>query len=314
MQSRPTAIPECRIRETGFGLEDVRAFQRAGALILRDLIDPAELAVLQESASSIIDWSWQAGRHADVAWSDDPDKPGAIPVRIEYPVDKGRPIFELAGHPLLLRVMEAVVGPNLIPTWDSMVFKLEQGSPGIVWHRDGQMYPNAIAVTGPGRVVDVGIYLDPASPDNGVWALPGSNYWADDKAAATLDELNSGGWQTGDALPTRLNPGDALMHNILTLHGAPPARGSRRRVIYFEYRPAEVEYYLGPHTREYIGLKQKTLLDAIEARRSSEVGTGEEPFAYNPADAMRLWDDTPLTTLRYPHRDYWSWNGGKKPE
>jgi SAM-dependent methyltransferase len=131
-----------------------------------------------------------------------------------------------------------------------MVFKVEQGAPGIAWNRDGQMYDRAVAVTGPGRVVDVGIYLDPATPDNCVWALPGSNYWSDEKASAALASLNIDGWTIGDGVPAVMDRGDVLLHNILTLHGAPPVQGSRRRVIYFEYRPAEIEYYLGPHTHE----------------------------------------------------------------
>jgi phytanoyl-CoA hydroxylase len=196
MESRTTAIPECRIRDTGLRLKDVRTFQRTGALILRNVIDPAELSVLDRSASALIEWAWKTGRHPDITWSDGPEKPGAAPIRIEYVVDKSRQILELAGNPMLLGVMEAIVGPNLVPTWDSMVFKVEQGAPGIAWHRDGQMYDHAVAVTGPGRVVDVGIYLDPASPDNGVWALPGSNYWSDEKADAALASLNADGWAT----------------------------------------------------------------------------------------------------------------------
>lgn len=314
MVHKPSAIPECRIRETGLRLEDVRAFQRDGVLILRDVLDPAELAALDESASALIDWAWTTGIHPDITWSDEPGRPAAAPTRIEYVVDKSRPILELTGNPVLLGAMEAIVGPNLVPTWDSMVFKVEQGAPGIEWHRDGKMYDSAVAVTGPGRVVDVGIYLDPATPDNGVWAIPGSNYWSEDKAAAALAELNANGWTTGDGVPTRLAPGDILLHNILTLHGAPPVQGSRRRVVYFEYRPAEIEYYLGPHTHEYLGIKQKVLLEGIEARGNSKIGQGERAFDYNPAEAMRFWDDAPLTTLRFPHREHWSWNDGKKPE
>lgn len=300
-------VQQCRIRETGLGLEDIRAFRRDGVLILRNVLTPAELRVVDEAATALVDWAWETGTHPDVVWTDHPGRPGAVPTRIEYPMDKSGPVLSLAGHPVLLGVVEALVGPNFIPTWDSMVFKVEQGAPGLDWHRDGEMYDRPVAVTGCGRVVDVGIYLDPAPPHNCVWAVPGSNYWNDEKAAETTARLNAHGWCTDGGVPAVMAPGDVLLHNILTLHGAPPTIGSRRRVIYFEYRPAELEYHSGPHDRAYIGLKQKVLHAALNARRHADESQDEDPFVYQPADAMRLWDDTPLTTLRFPHRQFWTW-------
>jgi len=96
--------------------------------------------------------------------------------------------------------------------------------------------------------------------------------------------------------------GDVLLHNILTLHIAPPVAGEQRRVIYFGYWPAEVDYHLGPHSREYIGLKQQVLLASIEARKTAQAGRGERPFEYRAAEAMRLWKDTTLATFRFPAR------------
>jgi phytanoyl-CoA hydroxylase len=78
-------------------------------------------------------------------------------------------------------------------------------------------------------------------------------------------------------------------------------------VVYFEYRPAELEWELGPHNREYVGLKQRVLLSCLAQRAASF--PGERPFQYRPVDAMRHWDegigDPP--TYRHPHRAYWTW-------
>jgi phytanoyl-CoA hydroxylase len=304
------AIVDCRLRKDGLGLEEIRAFRRDGVLILRDVLSAAEMAVVDKAATELIDWAWGTGIGSDVYWTDEPGEPGAVPVRIEYPMDKSPCIMALAGHPLLLGAMEALVGPNLIPTWDSLVFKVEQGAPGLAWHRDGGIYAEPVSVTGSGRIIDVGIYLDAATADNCVWAIPGSNYWDTETAAAAITRQNEGGWCTEGALPALMEPGDVLLHNVLTLHGAPPIQGSRRRVVYFEYRPAEVELHLGPHNREYIGRKQQVLLASIAARAAADVGRDELPFVYRPADAMRLWSDAPLTTARFPHEDYWTWPTG----
>jgi phytanoyl-CoA hydroxylase len=304
---RLPAIPECHLRQTGLRLEDVRAFRREGVLALRGLLDPDELGALRDAAATLIDWAWSTGTHPDVVWTRDPTDPAAAPIRIEYPVDKSVPMRLLAGHPLLLEVAEALVGPNLVPTWDSMVFKTEAGAPRLAWHRDGEMYPAPTSVTGGGRVIDVGVYLDPAPEGNCVWAIPGSNYWSDERVTATADRLNASAWDTTGAVPAPMRPGDVLVHNILTLHAAPAVTGARRRVVYFEYRPAEVEWHLGPHDHAYVGRKQQVLRACVRQRARER--PEERPFQYRPAQAMRHWDDhAELTTYRFPHQDHWTWS------
>jgi hypothetical protein len=64
-----------------------------------------------------------------------------------------------------------------------------------------------------------------------------------------------------------MHPGDVIIHNILVLHGSPAAQSHLRRVIYYEFRPAEVELAIGPHTPEYIPLKQHLLLACLRDRR-----------------------------------------------
>lgn len=305
VSDRP-AVPECFIRDTGLRVDDIQAFRRCGVLALRNLIEPGELATLQDAAAGLIDWATRTGLHEDVVWTDEPGVPGAVPIRVEYPVHKSLPVRLLAGHPLLLAVADALTGPNLIPTWDSLVFKTDEWAPRLAWHRDGEMYPSAAALIGSGRVIDVGIYLDPAPVDNCVWCIPGSNYWSQERAVAVMDNLNASEWDTSGAVPAVMRPGDALVHNILTVHAAPAVRRSRRRVVYFEYRPAELEWDCGPHNREYVGLKQQVLLSTL-ALRAAEV-TDEQPFEYRPAEAMRQWSGTgEITGYRYPHRQYWTW-------
>lgn len=300
------AVPECHIRRTGLRAEHVAAFRRQGVLALRGLLGEAELADVRQAAGELIDDVWRTRSVRDVIWTLEPDHPEAAPVRIEYPMDKSVVIARLAGHPLLLAVMEQLVGPNLIPTWDSMVFKTEAGAPRLAWHRDGQMYRNAVGVTGGGRVIDAGIYLDPAPEDNCVWCIPQSNYWSEDRIASTADRLNATDWDTTGAVPAVMAPGDVLLHNILTLHGAPAVQGAVRRVVYFEYRPAEVEYELGPHTPEYVGLKQQVLRSCLELRSAARPAPDELPFDYRPVEAYRLWKGLPDTdSLRFAHEDYW---------
>ncbi len=299
-------VPECCIRETGLLPEHVAAFRRHGVLAVRGLVDDVELAELRQAAGALIDESLRTRFNTDVVWTLESQDPAAAPVRIEYVVDKSPPIARMAGHPLLLAVMEALVGPNLIPTWDSLVFKTELGAPRLAWHRDGEMYRHAVGVTGGGRVIDAGIYLDAAPTDNCVWCLPGSNYWDDGRVERTAARLNASEWDATGAVPAVMEPGDVLLHNILTLHAAPAVQGSVRRVVYFEYRPGELEWQVGPHVPEYVGLKQQVLLACLDLRRAAV--PREQPFAYQPAEALRRWEGLPeLSTYRFPHEEYWRW-------
>lgn len=49
-----------------------------------------------------------------------------VPFRIEYPVDKGIACKRLIAHSFILKTIEAFLGPNFIPTWDSFVFKVQR--------------------------------------------------------------------------------------------------------------------------------------------------------------------------------------------
>jgi phytanoyl-CoA hydroxylase len=304
-----TAVTECSIRRTGLLNEHVTAFQRDGVLAIRGLLDEDELAVTQQAAAELVDWSWRTGVGEDVKWVGEPGRPDAKPVRIEYVMDKSPQLRLLAAHPLLLRLAEAIVGPTFIPTWDSMVYKTTSGAPRLNWHRDGEMYPHPVAVTGSGRVIDVGVYLDNAPEDNCVWCLPGSNYWPTTRAEETMVRMNAAEWDTTNAVPALMRPGDVLVHNIMTLHGAPGVGpGKQRRVVYFEYRPAEVELCLGPHDADYVGLKQQVLRACVDQRARAR--PQEQPFDYRPGREMSRWDQQPpITGYRFSHEEYWTWPG-----
>jgi hypothetical protein len=102
-------------------------------------------------------------------------------------------------------------------------------------------------------------------------------------------------------------PGDVLVHDVLVLHGSMPTSGSLRRVAYYEFRPIDVEVPYGPHTVEYVGLKQRVLAAALRARARVPYAVGEEPFAYGAAPVGGDGADwaTDPSTWRYAHEDHW---------
>jgi ectoine hydroxylase-related dioxygenase (phytanoyl-CoA dioxygenase family) len=228
-----------------------------------------------------------------------------VPFRVEYVVDKTPSGKALLGHPFVLRSVEKLQGRDFLPTWDSLVFKLAGEGAAIEWHRDADR-----SCTLPGiPIFNVDFYLDASDETNCVWALPGSNQWNDTEAAAEVGRRNRGGrFASEGAVPVPLAAGDALLHDILLLHGSPPSRSGLRRVVYYEFRPARAELRLGPHVPAYVPAKQRVLLACLRERAAAPYARGERPFAYRPSGELApppLAEGEALPTYRYAHHEYW---------
>lgn len=280
-----------------------RFFLENGYLILRSVVRDEELRRLEASMRTLVELGLREERQ-------DPDylyRPGHRTgtkrlFRIEYVIDKSAEAKALLGQPFILRSVEKVVGKDLIPTWDSMVLKLPDEGIEIPWHRDA-----GTEHVGEVPIFNVDFYLDEADEDTCVWAYPGSHLWSQEQANEVIQRPE---FSHEGATPLIMRPGDVLFHNILLLHGSPPSNSPKlRRVLYYEFRTADVEYRMGPHTPEYIPLKQRVLLKCIEHRKEADwTPRDEEPFAYDPPAPFRVDPPTPgvpLGTYRYPHGDYW---------
>ena len=287
--------------------EQAQFFLDHGLLILPGLLKGEELRRLQAETLPLIE---RAARERvadpDYAYGKHEATGREVPRRIEYPIEKSAAGKALLGHPFVLRSVEKLQGRNFIPTWDAMVFKLQGAGAAVPWHRDaGKDH------IGARPIFNVDFYLDEADLSTCLWGIPGSNHWTQEEAQAAITRLNQGGFQTEGAQPLPMRPGDALIHNILTLHGSPPSQARLRRVIYYEFRPAETELQLGPHTPEYIPIKQKVLLACLRDRAAAPYAAGERAFTYRPTAEFApppLAPEEKLSTYRYPHKQYWRTN------
>ena len=192
------------------------------------------------------------------------------------------------------------MGPDLIPTWDSMVLKLPGEGIEVPWHRDADTDQ-----VGDQPIFNVDFYLDTADEDTCVWVIPGSHRWPVQSIEPVLRRKP---FTTEGAVPALMEPGDVMFHDILVLHGSPPNDSEKlRRVVYYEFRTAHVEALIGPHVPEYIPLKQRVLRRCIERRKACPYIPDEESYQYNPPEP---WRDTPgpdsePETYRYAHGDFW---------
>ena len=125
-----------------------------------------------------------------------------------------------------------------------------------------------------------------------------------------MRDLNTEDFSLSEAEPIYMQPGDVLFHEIRLLHGSRVNTSPNlRRIIYYEFRTASVELQNGPHTPEYIPIKQNVLRTCIEQRKQADyIPADETPFVYAPPPPFNCFEDLPaggLATYRFDHQDYW---------
>lgn len=289
--------------------EEKRFFLDNGYLILRSILQGEELRRIQQAMQELVQYGSETVRdHPDYMYGTGPQTGQPVLRRIEYVIDKRDEMKVLLGHPFILRSVEKLIGKDFIPTWDSMVLKMPGEGIIVPWHRDA-----GTECVGDTPIFNVDFYLDDADEDTCLWVIPGSHKWDVERAQRWLAERRDSDqtkeqFRASGAVPVLMQAGDVLFHNILLLHGSPYNLSDKlRRVVYYEFRTAHVEYTLGPHVPEYIPLKQRGLLSCIERRQQADYVGREEPFVYSPPEPFTVqWTPgTVLPTYRYAHQDYW---------
>ena len=269
--------------------EQVQFFLDNGFLVIRQVLVGEELATVQAAMGQLYD-KGVAGVKGD------PDfmygrgvKSGKqVLRRIEYVIDKSEPMRALLGHPFILRTVEKLQGRNFIPTWDSMVVKVPDEGVIVPWHCDAAV-PENCADTRP--IFNVDFYLDRSDMKSCLWVIPGSNHWDQEK---TLERCERPGFDTADAIPVPLEAGDVILHNIQLVHGSPSGDGNAlRRTVYYEFRPGEMEFEFGPHTPEYIPLKQQVQVECIKLRARHLISRAKSLSTIRPT-ALSNWTRPPL--------------------
>lgn len=280
------------------GADGAQLFRDNGVLVVRGVLGTREVRALQDATQPLIDRAARERVHdEDYMYGDFDGR--TVPRRIEYVIDKLQPCKVLLGHPFVLRSVERLQGRNFVPTWDSVVFKLPGAGVQVPWHDDGATMRSIGA-----PIFNVDFYLDEADLHTCVWAIPGSNLWSAEEFAAKIAEMNCGGFKTEGAVPVPMQAGDVLFHDVRVAHGSPPSHSKLRRVLYYEFRPAEIEAGYGPHVPSYIPVKQRVLLACLRHRAQAPYTKGERPYEYKPSPEFPPAPGDP-PTYRYSHQQWW---------
>jgi hypothetical protein len=329
----PEAIPStpqepllvADLRRQGYPRDEMIArFLRDGYVHLRGLIAPTEVAALQAETWPLIEQARQfmparpSGMDAqayatfvdayvqqtchglppfmrDLYTAVHPASGTVMPRAIDHIGHHAITARALLGHPDLLSVVEAMQGDQFITTASPMVFKYPERGAIMCWHRDA-LRPKDAPEAIPTFTAD--LYLDATTPENAVWAVPGSHRLSPQEALDDCIRRNDGmGFKTdGGAVPIIAEPGDLVLHHTWVNHGSASCDAPLRRIIYFQFLPMQFARRMFNHT--YLRHSHRRIAMSIAERMGQSYAKDETPYRYrtNVSFADRpdpAWRDLP---------------------
>ncbi len=244
--------------------DEVRKFDQEGYLVLKNRIPSAMLARLQQASAEWIADGLALGEGAvdgsDYKFAKRPQ--GRKMWRVDYLHNKGQAAsLELLGSPAMLGIAESLAGVNLVPTYESLVFKEQGDGAAVEWHQDA-VHPRNW------RIFNVDVYLDESRAGEGALRVaPGSHR----REIDVCDLKEQYGWNAPGVIQVELDPGDVLVHDVMVVHGSEAVTGNRlRRTLYYEFRAAEQILAEGPWDREWVDRRLRLVPLGLRAHAAAQ--------------------------------------------
>lgn len=267
--------------------EEIAFFDANGYVICKGVLHAAELANIQAESQRLIE-EILAGGPADKQCGRGPE---GIPFYLHYLHSNPNTFsLRLLAHPFVGDLLTRMVGPDFIPLWESLVFKLPGNGSSVPWHRDGETN------FAEERIFNIDIYPDYSNVENScVWVVPGSHKWEQ----AQADEWVERGRKDFDlpgAVPAEVAPGDVLLHHTKVLHGSTQNHSnSLRRVIYFDNRAVRWNEQYGWFKRDILEKRCLMYQYALHERKTNPYPGDDEVFDYTVPPGMPVWNpDDPI--------------------
>lgn len=211
--------------------EQIRHFDQQGYLVLKNVLAPELIAILQQATEQLQTEAFAALKQnrapKDFAFS--------FNFFIHYlnrvtQFHRYADISTLAvlGSPALISIAKSLCTEHCLPTADMLIVKNQHDDLTLPWHQD------LIFDADKYRVIAVGIYLDEAKLGDGTLKLvKGSQSGKQD-----IDRL----MQASDLeiIEVAAAAGDIVIHNPMLVHWSEKLKNQpKRRTLYYEFRPLE---------------------------------------------------------------------------
>jgi ectoine hydroxylase-related dioxygenase (phytanoyl-CoA dioxygenase family) len=214
--------------------EQIAAFNRDGFLKAIRIFDEDEIAAHRRYFDGLLERVIAAGG----------DSYSISTAHLKYPE-----VYDLLGHPRVVRVVKDLLGDDVIG-WGSHYFcKMPRDGKRVSWHQDASYWPLT-----PSKTVTVWLAIDDADTENAcIRFIPGSHLYghltwrlSEDDEDNVLNQTIADVERFGEPVDDVLRAGEISIHSDLTLHGSEANDSDRRRCgLTLRYCAPEVRAYLG---------------------------------------------------------------------
>ncbi|MYD44044.1 MAG: phytanoyl-CoA dioxygenase family protein [Gammaproteobacteria bacterium] len=196
--------------------------------------------------------------------------------------------LRLYGHPGLLKLAEAVHGPDFTPFHEALWIKQPGLGGSVAWHQDGFTHWDSPDLHRNTHGFNYMVQLYGCDAENGLWVVPSSHA----KGKLDIKQMlqDAGSDRLPDAVPLICAPGDVAIVNRQAIHGSFANTSSQFRVSFtfgfhrrksvLNVRSGGIHSPVADYTDEYIRKRSKLIQFGIEARK--ERFGDEQAYVYEP--------------------------------
>jgi phytanoyl-CoA hydroxylase len=217
-------------------------YNRVGAIVVADVLTPAEVAELRAVTDMFVENSRAVTTHTEVYDLEDTHTPAQPRVRrIKAPHLRHPAYNALVRHPRIIEVLSDLWGPNI--RFDTAKLNLKSAGFGaaVEWHQDWAFYPHTND-----DLAAVGVIMDDMELANGpLMIVPGTHkgpvfdHRAGGKFCGAMDpSRNDCDYSKAIALTGRA--GSITVHHVRAVHGSAVNTSNKdRRLLLFQFRTAD---------------------------------------------------------------------------
>lgn len=222
------------------------------------------------------------------------DAPNEILQIVLGPLQFSEAFLRLYGHPGLLRVAEAIHGPDFTPFNEAIWIKQPRLGGPVAWHQDGWTHWNNPELDENTHGFNFMGQLYGCDAENGLWIVPGTH-----RTGKQIDikkmVKEAGSDRLPDAVPLICRPGDVAIGNRQVLHGSFANTSDSFRVTFnfgFHRRKSVLDVQSGGvhnpitvYTDSYIKSRSRLIMYGIDSRKQRF--PNEVPYVYQPLHGER---------------------------
>jgi ectoine hydroxylase-related dioxygenase (phytanoyl-CoA dioxygenase family) len=249
----------------------MEAYDRAGAIVVPDVLSPAEVAELRRVTDEFVERARHVAKHDDIYDLEDSHTTQDPRVRrikaphLHHPAYAG-----LVRHPNIIAALQSLWGPDI--RFDTAKLNMKSAGYGaaVEWHQDWAFYPHTND-----DLAAVGVMMDDMEVENGpLMIIPGTHkgpvfdHHCEGKFCGAMDPARAE-VDYAAAVPLTGGAGSITIHHVRAVHGSAPNLSAKpRRLLLFQFRAADAWPLLGypPGLEAYQAMMAAGSSDGITPR------------------------------------------------